>query len=587
MAFGWAYINCSTSAGGDFYGPTGSLLFLTGSQAASGSHQLIYYTASAHGYAASTLVLTGALLVSGAITASNMLVESITRIDATGSTYFGDTNDDIHMRTGSLYMVGTTAGTGDLYVSGSTTLGGSLSSSNTAIVVGNVVFGNALNVSGATTLASVTTLAGTASVSSVVATGSISGSSTLQIVGNTIVGGTLNVSGTTTLATLNAHSTTLAGTASVSSVVATGSISGSSTLEAVGATILGNTLNVSGATTLAGPLSSSTTAIIVGNTIFGNALSVSGATTLAGTLSSSTTAIIVGNTIFGNALSVSGNVTLAGLISSSAAIGTNMAGHILTSGMVRSTGSISGASTLQSVGATIVGGALYVSGATILAGAVSSSTAGRFAGSISSSGDLAVTGAVHATTFYGSGTGLTGILDASAGADTRIAVFSDADTLVGNPDFVFDDAGAMVTIGGTVTSGISASGPATFVGNTILNSALSVSGATTLAGTTTVKGLNVTYEDITTTLQTSSEASYIVGINAGDSDTDYCVMSASTAGIGKLLVIKDEVVSRAATAIYVSASAGDTIDGQAYYIITGSMASINLYSDGVDKWFIF
>ena len=205
----------------------------------------------------------------------------------------------------------------------------------------------------------------------------------------------------------------------------------------------------------------------------------------------------------------------------------------------------------------------------------------------------------------------------------------------------------MVTIGGTVTSGISASGPATFVGNTVLNNALNVSGpvslASTLSGatglsvqggaivegglyvsgattfgdangdahnitgslsvyrddgvillgvnpstyTTTVKGLSVSYEDITTTLQTSSQASYIIGINAGDSDTDYCVMSASTAGSGSLLVIKDEVTSRAGTKIYVSASAGDTIDGQAYYIITGSMASINLYSDGVDKWFIF
>jgi len=515
--FGWAYIDCTSSANANIYGPTGSLLFLSGSQAATGSQNLIYYTASAHSYAASTLVLTGALLVSGAITASNMLVESITRIDATGSTYFGDTNDDIHMRTGSLYMVGTTAGTGDLYVSGSTTLGGSLSSSNTAIVVGNTVLGSALN--------------------------------------------------------------------------------------------------------------------------------------------------------------VSGNVTLANQISSSAApFGAILAGHILTSAKIKATGSISGSSTLESVGAATIGGDLYVSGATILADAVSSSAAARFGGSLSSSGDLAVTGAVHAANFYGNGSGLTGILDASAGADNRVAVFADGDTITGNPDFEFDSTAAMVTIGGTVTTGISASGPATFVGNTVLGNALSVSGNVTLANqisssaapfgailaghiltsakikatgsisgsstlesvgaatiggdlyvsgattlgdsisdnhkmsgslsvyrdnsnvvlavdpntyTTTVMGLNVKYENITTTLQTSSEASYIIGINAGDSDTDYCVMSASTAGIGKLLVIKDEVTSRSGTKIYVSASARDTIDGAAYYIITGSMASINLYSDGVNKWFIF
>ena len=344
--FGWAYIDCTSSANANIYGPTGSLLFLSGSQAATGSQNLIYYTASAHSYAASTLVLTGALLVSGAITASNMLVESITRIDATGSTYFGDTNDDIHMRTGSLYMVGTTAGTGDLYVSGSTTLGGSLSSSNTAIVVGNTVLGSALN--------------------------------------------------------------------------------------------------------------------------------------------------------------VSGNVTLANQISSSAApFGAILAGHILTSAKIKATGSISGSSTLESVGAATIGGDLYVSGATTLGDSISDNH--KMSGSLS--------------------------------------VYRDNSNVVLAVD------------------------PNTY--------------------TTTVMGLNVKYENITTTLQTSSEASYIIGINAGDSDTDYCVMSASTAGIGKLLVIKDEVTSRSGTKIYVSASAGDTIDGAAYYIITGSMASINLYSDGVNKWFIF
>ena len=53
----------------------------------------------------SSLILTGTLYVSGAISASHFHYEDITRIDASGSTQFGNTADDKHSRTGSL-MVG-------------------------------------------------------------------------------------------------------------------------------------------------------------------------------------------------------------------------------------------------------------------------------------------------------------------------------------------------------------------------------------------------------------------------------------------------------------------------------------------------
>ena len=67
----------------------------------------------------------------------------------------------------------------------------------------------------------------------------ISGSSTLEIVGATTLGSTLAVSGTATLA----------GTTNAQALTAT-TLSGSSTLEIVGATVLGNTLAVSGNVTL-------------------------------------------------------------------------------------------------------------------------------------------------------------------------------------------------------------------------------------------------------------------------------------------------------------------------------------------------
>jgi hypothetical protein len=53
----------------------------------------------------SSLILTGTLYVSGAISASHFHYEDITRIDASGSTNFGNTNDDTHARTGSLMIV--------------------------------------------------------------------------------------------------------------------------------------------------------------------------------------------------------------------------------------------------------------------------------------------------------------------------------------------------------------------------------------------------------------------------------------------------------------------------------------------------
>jgi hypothetical protein len=107
-SFGWAYVDC-TETDGAFTGPTGSVLFVSGTRLATGSVNFMYYTASAGGLAASTLVLTGTLVVSGTISASHYHIKNIATIDGTGSTTFGDTNDDLHVRTGSMtIMSGTT-----------------------------------------------------------------------------------------------------------------------------------------------------------------------------------------------------------------------------------------------------------------------------------------------------------------------------------------------------------------------------------------------------------------------------------------------------------------------------------------------
>ena len=105
--FGWAYVDCERL--GSAAGPTGSVQFLTGAGFTSGSANLMFYTAAATGpsgetYAANTLY------VNGTISASHYHVESVAMIDSVGSTKFGNTNDDVHHRTGSL-IVKNVAGT--------------------------------------------------------------------------------------------------------------------------------------------------------------------------------------------------------------------------------------------------------------------------------------------------------------------------------------------------------------------------------------------------------------------------------------------------------------------------------------------
>ena len=101
---GWAYVNCTASAGGGGQGagPTGSVQFLTGTNATSGSTHLLYHTASYLGYAANTLVLTGTLVVAGTITASSFVVKQTDVVS--GSTIFGNDNADFHIRTGSMHV---------------------------------------------------------------------------------------------------------------------------------------------------------------------------------------------------------------------------------------------------------------------------------------------------------------------------------------------------------------------------------------------------------------------------------------------------------------------------------------------------
>ena len=101
--FGWAYVNCSDttgSSGGQAAGPDGSVQFLTGANSTSGSAKLVYYTSSFGAYPANTLLISGTLHVEGTITASSYVIDQTDIIS--GSTIFGNSNNDTHQFTGSL-----------------------------------------------------------------------------------------------------------------------------------------------------------------------------------------------------------------------------------------------------------------------------------------------------------------------------------------------------------------------------------------------------------------------------------------------------------------------------------------------------
>ena len=99
--FRWAHINCTETDAVTVGGPTGSLQFLSSSNALSGTENLVYHTAS------NTLFITGTLLVSGTISASSFVVNQTDTVS--GSTIFGNSDNDTHQFYGSL-NVGKTTG---------------------------------------------------------------------------------------------------------------------------------------------------------------------------------------------------------------------------------------------------------------------------------------------------------------------------------------------------------------------------------------------------------------------------------------------------------------------------------------------
>jgi hypothetical protein len=107
-------------------------------------------------------------------------------------------------------------------------------------------------------------------------------------------------------------------------------------------------------------------------------------------------------------------------------------------------------------------------------------------------------------------------------------------------------------------------------------------------------GLGLNYHKVTSSPYTILGTDYIIGVTS--SNYVSLTLPSSSIGAGKLLVIKDEYSSFPAGAgggrppddlIAISASGGDTIDGNGTYEIKeGNNAAISLYTDGALGWWI-
>ena len=97
-----------------------------------------------------------------------------------------------------------------------------------------------------------------------------------------------------------------------------------------------------------------------------------------------------------------------------------------------------------------------------------------------------------------------------------------------------------------------------------------------------------TRTEVTTVTYTVATSDYYVGTNyTGSGGSTLTLPSAGTMNSGQTIIIKDESGQAATYNIVINAASGETIDGQSSQTIESNYGAISLYSDGVDKYFIF
>ena len=390
--------------------------------------------------AATTISASGGVVAVGSITSSADIVASGSVFVAQGQ-FIGLPNRADLMQLND----------GNVKVNGAVFVTDGLSGSNIMHNVGNATFGGTVASTGSVTAAGVfSTTLSASSVSQLV--GSISSSGDLAVSGNVHAtayygdgsnlsgvgsgaaasgsarvysttgletSGFLKVSGSSVMEDITANGITNVGAYSGSSTIRNvGSISSSADLAVTGnvhaTAFYGDGSNLSG---VGGGAAASGSARVYSTTGLETSgfLKVSGSSTLndvSGTLAQFTT-LTASQIVGGSPISISASsITFSGSVEFSGSSTISASSATLTS---LTASAISGGSPIEIIGDRVT---LIGDGGINMIGPVSSSNVIRTANSISASIDLAVSGAVHAATFHGDGSGL---INVSAGAPTSLS----------------------------------------------------------------------------------------------------------------------------------------------------------------------
>lgn len=141
-------------------------------------------------------------------------------------------------------------------------------------------------------------------------------------------------------------------------------------------------------------------------------------------------------------------------------------------------------------------------------------------------------------------------------------VGGDANTLTCESNLKFD--GGTLTIAGNV----SGSGQAQF-------GSLQIAGA-----------LKLSHRTIANTA-TASIADYYIGTDSTNGPISIRLPSAATLSDGQAYVIKDETGAASTNNVTILASGSQTIDGQNSVVLESPFASLQLYCNGTNKYFIY
>ena len=209
------------------------------------------------------------------------------------------------------------------------------------------------------------------------------------------------------------------------------------------------------------------------------------------------------------------------------------------------------------------------------------------------SGSVGVISVTASGSFVGDGSGLENVeqFELQNAAATRIPFYKTISGELGlnsSADFSFSSANAALTVPALTSSvGIKLStpisgglaGPGSYLG---LDSGGNIIITSSLGG-----GGTISYgRRYITATATASVADTLIGISASAA-IDLRLPSAGDYDNGQYFLIKDEAGNANIYNITIKASGSQTIDGETSIILESPYASVNLYSNGSDKFFIY